>query len=287
MDIIQRFEARVFHYGLIIAFIFRLIRLVHELIIDSPTFILLLGAFNLFLIVIIYVIHRKYFQVAFVIFYLQILITSILTWNNAGGWNGAVPYLLLVVMVAIVITSHGFLQVVTLLTCGLIVLLFSYTTVLNSFSPPTSNYSLISREIDFFANTMVLVLITYYLKENFFSFRESVERTNARLKTSSEKLMDQTGELHLQQGELNTLRNDLENIILGKVNESQKKAEILKEYAFANSHRVRAPLARVLGLIDLIEIEGKRNSSSDALHRIKRDAQEIDIILKKIDSIIE
>jgi signal transduction histidine kinase len=287
MDIIQRFEGRVFHYGLIIAFIFRLIRLVQELIIDSPTFILLLGTFNLVLFAVIFLLHRKHFQIAYIIFYFQILVTSILTWNNAGGWNGGVPYLLLVVMVAIVITSHGFLQVVTLITYGLVILLFSYTTLLNSFSPLNSNYSLMSREIDFFVNTMVLVLITYYLKENFFSFRESVEKTNARLKKSSEKLMDQTGELHQQQGELNILRNNLEKIILGKVNESQKKAEILKEYAFVNSHRVRAPLARVLGLIDLIEIEGKRNSSSDSLQRIKRDAQEIDIILKKIDSIIE
>ncbi len=287
MDIIHRFEERVFHYGLIIAFIFRLVRLVHEFVIDSPTSILLLGAFNLLLLALIYYLHRKHFKVAFILFYFQILITSILTWNNAGGWDGGVPYLFLVVMIAIVITSHGFLQVMTLLAYGAAIVLFSFTTVLNSYSAFNSKYSLMSSEIDFFVNTIVLILVTYYLKENFFSFRESVERTNSRLKKSSEKLMEQTDQLHQQQGELNILRNDLEEMILGKVNESQRKAEILKEFAFVNSHHVRASLARVLGLIDLIEIEDKRKSSTSALHRIKKDAQEMDAILKKIDTIIE
>jgi signal transduction histidine kinase len=287
MDIIQRFEDRVFHYGLIIAIIYRLVRLVHEFMIDSPSSILLLGAFNLLLFVVVFFFHRSYFKAAFIVFYLQMLVTSILTWNNAGGWNGGVPYLLLVAMVAIVITSHGFLQVVSMLAYGVVIFLFSFTTVLNSYSAHNNNYSLGSSELDFFLNTVVLILITYYLKENFFSFRESVERTNVRLKLSSEKLMDQTGQLHVQQGELNILRNDLEKMILGKVNESQKKAEILKEYAFVNSHHVRASLARVLGLIDLIEIESKRNSSTAVLNRIKKDAQEIDGILKKIDTIIE
>ena len=74
---------------------------------------------------------------------------------------------------------------------------------------------------------------------------------------------------------------------MGKINESQNKAEILREYSFVNSHHVRAPLARVLGLIDLIEIENRRNnSSSKPLSNIKTDAEELDVILKKINTVI-
>ena len=49
MEIVQRFEARVFHYGIILGIIFRAIRLVHEVMIDSPLAVLLLGGFNLLL----------------------------------------------------------------------------------------------------------------------------------------------------------------------------------------------------------------------------------------------
>jgi hypothetical protein len=94
--------------------------------------------------------------------------------------------------------------------------------------------------------------------------------------------MEQNQELYQQQVELNMLRNNLERIISGKISESQNQAEILKEYSFVNSHHVRAPLARVLGLIDLIEVENMRiNHSSDAIKKIKGDADELDVILKK------
>ena len=171
MDIVQRFEARVFHYGVILGLIFRLVRSVHEWLIQSPTFILLLGFFNLFLFIVIFLLHRKHFQIAFLIFFFQILITSILTWNNAGGWNGSIPYLLVVAITGIVITSHGLLQVFTLFAYGLVICLLSFTTVLDSFSTVNTNYSLASREVDFLINTGILVLVTFYLKENFLSYR--------------------------------------------------------------------------------------------------------------------
>ena len=288
MEIIQRFETKVFRYGLMIGIVFRVIRLVHEFLIDSPPSVLLIGGFNLLLFgVVFFLFNRKHFQAAYFIFFLQILITSILTWNNAGGWNGSVPYVLFLVMTSAVITSHGRLQILILLAYGLVIFLFSFTTVLNSFSAINPNYSLLSREFDFMINTTVLILLTFYLKENFLLYRESVELTNERLKESSEKLTDQTQQVFQRQVELDILRSNLETIILGKINESQNKAEILKEYSFVNSHHVRAPLARVLGLIDLIEFENHRNNiSSDALQKIKNDAEEIDLILKKINTVI-
>ncbi|HXR79931.1 MAG TPA: hypothetical protein VN763_03390, partial [Saprospiraceae bacterium] len=181
----------------------------------------------------------------------------------------------------------GFLQVTIMLVYGLVICLFAFTNDLNSFSSHNPNYSLSSREFDFLINTAVLILVTFYLKENFLSYRESVELANERLRKSTEKLVEQNNQLYQQQVELNILRNNLEQIVSGQISESQNQAEILKEYSFVNSHHVRAPLARVLGLIDLIEVENRRNNaSSSALHKIKTDAEELDIILKKINTII-
>jgi signal transduction histidine kinase len=287
MEIIQRFELRVFRYGVIIAVVFRFIRSVHEFMIDSPMLILLLGVFNLFLFVIIFFLCRRHFQISFVIFFSQILVTSVLTWNNAGGWNGSVPYLLLVAMVGIAITSHGRLQIITLLAYTIIILLFNLTPIMETFSSFNSKYSLLSREVDFLINTAVLISVTFYLKENFISYRESVKITHERLERSSQKLLDQTKELQQQQADLNRLRNDLEKIIPRKISEAQNKAEMLKEYSFINSHHVRAPLARVLGLIHLIELEqNNQNFPHDALRNIKNDAEEIDMILTKVNTII-
>ena len=287
MDIIQRFERRVFHYGIILAVVVRLIRLIHEVLIDSPISILLLGSFSLILFVAVLYLYPRNFHVAFFIFFFQTLINSVLTWHNAGGWNGSVPYVLLVLVMAVVITSHGLPQVVMLFAYALVIILFAFTSTLDSFSVPNANYSLFSREFDFLIGTFLLILLTFYLKENFLSYRESIELTNLRLTKSTEKLMKQNQELYQQQVELNILRNNLERVISGKISESQNQAEILKEYSFINSHHVRAPLARVLGLVDLIQIENHHdNVSSGYIQKIKRDAEELDVILKKMNNVI-
>jgi signal transduction histidine kinase len=286
MDTIQRFELRVFHHGLIVAVVFRLIRSIHEYIIDSPLHVLLLGVFNLFLFFVIFILYKKHFRLAFVIFFSQILLTSILTWNNAGGWNGSVPYLLLVAMVAIAITSHGILQLITLLAYGATLLFLRSTTILDSFSTVNDNYSLLSREVDFLTHTAVLFSITFYLKEHFLSYRRSVDVANQKLEASSEKLIEQTQLLQQQQADLTRLRNDLEKVVTSKISEARNKSEILEEYSFINSHHVRAPLARVLGLIRVIELETSVNPAADSLDKIRNDAEEIDMILSKINSIV-
>lgn len=286
METIQSFERRVFHYGLIVAIVFRLIRSVHEYMIDSPLPVLFLGGFNLLLFVVIFLLYRKHFRMAFAIFFFQILLTSILTWNNAGGWNGSVPYVLLVAMVGIAITSHGILQFTALFAYCITILLLSSTTILDSFSAVNNSYSLMSREVDFFTHTALLFLITFYLKEKFVSYRKSVVIANESLKVSSEKLIQQTEQLRQQKASLTRLRNDLEKAVTEKINEAQNKSEILDEYSFINAHHVRAPLARVLGLIPLIELEHAENSARESLQKIKSDAEEIDGILSKINSIM-
>lgn len=285
-DIIRGFEVKVFHYALIIAFVFRFLRLVHEYLVESPPPVILVGVLNIIVISLIFLFYRRHYLLGLTVFYFQILLTSVLTWNNAGGWNGSVPYVLLVALVAIIITSYGLFQVVSLFLYGLVIILFAYTGVLSSFSETNDNYSSLSSEIDFFVSTVLLVSITLYLKNSFFTFRESVELNNERLMESSKTLTHQNQKLHEQQAELNSVRNNLETITSSKINEVQRKTETLNEYAFINTHHVRGPLARVLGLISLIELENPNQKTSDAIALIKQEAQEMDVIIAKINDAI-
>lgn len=284
--VVRNFEARVFHYGMIVAISFRLLRTVHELLTNSPLSIILLGVFNLFVLIFLFWLYRRNFTLAFVIFFSQVLITSVITWNNSGAWNGMIPYLLLVLTITIIITSYGILQISALIVYGTALIVFTYADFPASLSPPNQHYSLLSREFDFLINTSVLILVTFYLKENFVSFRESVEENNVQLRKSSETLIEQTRQLYTQQKELNEIRNKLEATIPEKINEIQNRADVLKEYAFINAHHVRGPLARVLGLIYLIELENNGKASPEALHKIKRSAEDMDAIIGKINRII-
>jgi signal transduction histidine kinase len=283
--VILDFDQKVFHYGLIVAGCFRLMRTVHEYLTDSPTFIIFLGVFNLLLFFVVFQILKKNFVLAFILFYCQALITSLVTWNNAGGWNGTVPYILIVLTVMIIITSHGLLRLVTLAAYLAFLLLMHFTPVANYFGEINTNYSIVSQEINFLILTSFLWVVTFFLKLNFVGYRSSIEESNFQLTKTSEQLQQQSEQLQQQHAELSVMRNKLEKIIYEKSSEAQAKAEILNEYAFVNAHHVRAPLARVLGLLSLLELEN-HNSTSEAIDKIKHSALEMDMLIRKINDTI-
>lgn len=58
----------------------------------------------------------------------------------------------------------------------------------------------------------------------------------------------------------------------------------LKEIAWTQSHVVRAPLARIMGLIDLLQNHGELENKCQLLDNIMSSAQELDTIIRKISS---
>lgn len=284
--IIDSFEVSVFGYGLYLSIAFRIIRTVHEYLTDAPLPALIVGILNLILLVVILRIHRTHYKIAFIIFYAQILVTSFVTWNSSGGWDGVVPYILMIVVVAIIITSHGILQLLALLAYGVALLLLSSPQVTALLPEPGRDPSLLSMEFDFFISTFLLILVTLYLKNRFLTYRASVESTNARLKQVTETLAAQTRTLNEQQSRLNAIKDKLESTAALKVREVSTKMKVLDEYAFVNAHHIRGPLARVLGLIHLIEIENPGHERSNAHHLIKTEAIEMDSIIQRINDII-
>jgi signal transduction histidine kinase len=279
------FEERLFHYGLIVAFIYTLIEVLHDFLIHSSTAVKYIGIFNLILILVLYRAYLKNYTVSIIIFYGQALFTLGFWWNSTAGWGGSTPYTSIVLMVFIIFTSHGYLQVITLALYGLAIISLAYVPLPGWFGFPNDSYTLTSLEADFFLNTLTLILITVYLKAKFHSYTESVELTNERLRKSSETLVAQTKSLSEQQMQLNAVRNNLEDMISAKIDEVQDKAKTLKDYAFVNAHHVRGPLARIFGLIYLMELEGMNHYQSQTLHKIKVEAENMDAIIKRINEI--
>lgn len=279
------FEIRLFQYGLIVSILFRTFQTIHEYLVGSPLPVMIVGLCNLALALFLLSIYRKHFTLAAIVFYYMVLVTSVVVWNHSGGWEGPRPYVLLVLIVFVIITSHGFLQIITLTSYGLLLIYLSQATLPASWGQPNENYSLLSLEVDFFVNTLILVLVTLYLKVKFFEYKKEAEKTNERLQKTSETLEAQTLQLHEQQTELNAIRNNLESMITLKVQEVNEKADVLKDYAFVNAHNVRGPLARVLGLINLIELEGKGHPQFDTLDKIKREARKMDTIVQRINEV--
>ena len=83
-----------------------------------------------------------------------------------------------------------------------------------------------------------------------------------------------------QSKEINFLNQNLEQLVVERTQEIKEKNAQLSEYIFTNSHRVRGPIARILGLMQLREA-GQFSSSEEIeklfgfIHRAAKEADEV------------
>ena len=92
-------------------------------------------------------------------------------------------------------------------------------------------------------------------------------------------------ELALQTGEIKSINENLETLVKRRTLDLEERNKKLVEYGFINSHLVRAPLARIMGLSDLISRDMNSNDQT-LVNLLTYSAQELDIILSRITNVL-
>jgi signal transduction histidine kinase len=105
---------------------------------------------------------------------------------------------------------------------------------------------------------------------------KEVQNKNEELRASEEELVASAEELKQINENLNNLVEYRTQTILNQNNK-------LVHHAFINAHKVRSPLARILGLVNLIGHEVKLDENGkDLVTRLDHSAHELDEILKEV-----
>lgn len=73
----------------------------------------------------------------------------------------------------------------------------------------------------------------------------------------------------------------LEQRVKERTVELQNRNEQLTEYAFINSHLLRSPVSKILGLINLLEVD-QHGDPKEMMHHLKVACDDLDAIVKKI-----
>jgi len=114
------------------------------------------------------------------------------------------------------------------------------------------------------------------LNKDLMSVNRDVKEKNEELRASEEELLASAEELKQINENLNNL---VENRTQALINQNKK----LMQHAFINSHKVRSPLARILGLVNLlghqVELTG---NGKEVLRHLSLSASELDDILKEV-----
>jgi signal transduction histidine kinase len=117
---------------------------------------------------------------------------------------------------------------------------------------------------------------TNELNRNLGEINREVQNKNEELRASEE-------ELQASSEELKQINENLNNVVKFRTQTIIDQNQKLINHAFINAHKVRSPLARILGLVNLMRYEPTINGSNqDLLHRLGDSADELNEILKEV-----
>lgn len=102
-----------------------------------------------------------------------------------------------------------------------------------------------------------------------------------------EKISEQNEELRKFAHEISQINESLEKRVSDRTQILKEQNQRFKEYAFVNSHLLRGPLSRILGLAEVVRLEHDFQEIKKMAILINYSAGELDEIVHKINKILE
>jgi len=153
----------------------------------------------------------------------------------------------------------------------------------------------LSREIwirnSFVVGFVLMLIISYLLYRNFDRKRKAnllLEQLFQEINEQQEELIQQAANLKNANDEISNINSNLEEIVKKRTIELREQNSKLVKYVFYNSHKVRAPLARILGIASLFNKDALSPSEiSEMLSRIYKEAISLDELVKEMNRTLE
>jgi signal transduction histidine kinase len=100
-------------------------------------------------------------------------------------------------------------------------------------------------------------------------------------------LMMSKEEIETQAEHISALNENLEGLVVLRTLELEKKNKALEDYAFINAHKLRAPVASLLGLIHLLGKADLKGDAGNIIGHMKDSADKLDDVVRTITRAIE
>ncbi|MCU0445446.1 MAG: tetratricopeptide repeat protein [Microscillaceae bacterium] len=131
-------------------------------------------------------------------------------------------------------------------------------------------------------NLLIISLLALVSVIAFFLYwaRTKLHQQNTILKTQKEEILQ-------QKEEIQEINEDLDQKVRERTAHLSARNQQLTQYNFINSHKLRAPLANILGLINLAREVPDAIKAEDWLRMIEHSSQELDKIVYEINALLD
>lgn len=97
-----------------------------------------------------------------------------------------------------------------------------------------------------------------------------------------DSLMDKNQQIELVNRKMATVNETLEDMVQQRTKVLQEQNQKLSDYAFITAHNLRAPLARVMGLVNLLMSKINTEERPVILNHLKKSSEDLDTVVRSI-----
>ena len=130
---------------------------------------------------------------------------------------------------------------------------------------------------------IVSSIMIFYLYLRYRSANKQLVELNASINEKNEEILAQSEELKVVNNAMHEINANLEAIVEERTREVKIQNEKLIEFAYFNAHKVRGPLARILGLVNILKMEDSTNGLKDFTDKVHESATELDNVIHAIN----
>jgi len=113
-----------------------------------------------------------------------------------------------------------------------------------------------------------------------------VKLRTAEVLSANDKLKEINEELMLSNEKIELANENLEGIVHERTKKINDQLTQLSRYAHMNCHDVRAPLARIMGLTQLLEIETNESARNEIIKKLGPASMELDWVIKSMTKLL-
>lgn len=115
-----------------------------------------------------------------------------------------------------------------------------------------------------------------------------IKRKNERkLIALNNEIEAQSEELKQANEEIHAINENLEEILAKRTQVIVEQNERLKQFAFVNAHKIRGPVATILGLINLIESSDNEGTRKELLKHLHTSSIKLDAVIREVSKQLE
>jgi GAF domain-containing protein len=137
-----------------------------------------------------------------------------------------------------------------------------------------------------FLQSLADLIALYHKNRRIKDLLKEIRNQNIALVAKTNEVEAMNEELNALNEELQTINETLEERVEDRTRQLEIQNQQLREYAFINSHVLRAPLARIRGLLYLMTHDPNATNDWELIHTLIAEANELDSITTKISDIL-